>query len=219
MSKRLFISRSLSKDSVLQRLEEEGVHVIGESLIEFTPLPIGKFPETDWIFFYSRRGVQYFFEQVPYSTDYEYGVIGPGTAATFYEITGRSPKYTGQSDAQKIADTYHLYEQGKSILFVKARNSLNSVQVLVEDIMQCKELIVYENEIRTDFEIEECDYLCFTSPMNVEAYLQKYEFSDQKIFAIGNSTERKLLELTSKKIFKADQPSESALLDLIISEL
>lgn len=197
------------------KLRERGVEIIDQSLIDFEAVDLDQYPETDWIFFYSRRGVRYFFDKVDYSTDYEYGVIGPGTASTFYSTTGRSPKYTGNSKAKDIAETFIKYEKGKSILFVKAQNSLNSVQNLLEGNMDCHELIVYKNTIKEDFIIEKCDLLCFTSPMSVDAYTDKYGIKDELLFSIGHSTHQKIKKKTTLSVYSAEHPSEISLLHRI----
>ena len=58
------------------------VEPIGESLVAFYPLPFLQLPTCDWIFFYSRRAVQFFFDQLPAELPEKVllATIGPATA-------------------------------------------------------------------------------------------------------------------------------------------
>jgi len=74
------------------------------------------------------------------------------------------------------------------------------------------DLIVYANEVKSNFTIPYCDVLVFTSPLNVKAYFQKYPLkSKQKIIAIGKTTEKTLQQLGIKNSIIAEKPSEQAL--------
>jgi len=63
--KTIFISRKLSKDSFFKtKLEEAGFTIHGKSLLKFSAIPFQKTPKSDWIFFYSKNGVKFFFQRL-----------------------------------------------------------------------------------------------------------------------------------------------------------
>ena len=83
-----------------------------------------------------------------------------------------------------------------------------------------KDLVVYKNEIKSNFSIPTCDILAFTSPLNVKAYFQKYALQPkQKVIAIGKTTQKALQTLGIKNIVVAQQPSETGLAQSIIKLL
>jgi len=218
-TKRIFISRDLSEDSLFHEFSKDGYEVIGKSLIEFSQIEITTHPITDWIFFYSKRGVNYYFNQKKHSTSNQYAVIGPGTAKAFYSATGFSPKFTGQGNPEKIADTFKQFESGQSILFVRARNSLNSLKTLLGDSLTSKDLVVYENKIKAQIELPKFDFLVFTSPLNVEAYLNHYTISDQKLVAIGQTTADYIEKRVGIKAPYCELPSERNLVKLLKDQI
>jgi uroporphyrinogen-III synthase len=219
MKSSIFISRSLNDNSPFLKLKNDGHDIIDQSLIDITPVHIEDYPTTEWIFFYSANGVKYFFESQEYSTKYQYGVIGTGTANTFYSVTGRSPKYTGNGIPKDIAENFITYERGQSILFVKAQNSKDSVKNLLLDDMVCEDLIVYGNVMKSDFYIPTCDHLIFTSPMNVEAYLSKYAYLGEQLYAIGQGTADSILSLCGTEAKVSKTTSEYGLYELVAQEL
>lgn len=219
MSKRIFISRTLNEDSPFQSLKKEGIEVIDLSLIQFSKISIVDYPKTDWIFFYSKNGVKYFFEQESHSTSNQYAVMGPGTASMFYNITGRSPKYTGQGDPLIVADQFIKHESGKSILFVKAKNSKDSIRDLISEQLICHDIIVYDNVIKDAGHIPSCDVLVFTSPKNAEAYFSSRKYKNEKLIALGKTTETYLRQHMGIEASYCEKPSEENLFKLVKNHL
>jgi uroporphyrinogen-III synthase len=215
----IFISREISDSSGFHKLKMQGEQIIAESLIDIQGVDISTYPKTDWIFFYSSNGVKHFFDSQEYSTYNQYAVIGPATANVFYSLTGHSPKYTGNGIPKDVADNFITYEAGKSILFVKAQNSMDSVQRLLEKEMDTYELIAYRNKIRNDINLMTCKYLVFTSPLNVQAYFNNYPYNGQKLYAIGQSTASKINSITGVMPRIADMPSEYELYQLVKEDL
>lgn len=219
MKSSIFISRSLKANSPFQKIKNDGYNIIDLSLIDIKPVAIEDYPTTHWIFFYTADGVRHFFDTQEYSTDYQYGVLSAGTANVFYSITGRSPKYTGNGIPKDVAENFITYEQGQSILFVKAKNSEDCVRNLLSDEMICKDLIVYKNVIKTEIDLPACDHLIFTSPMNAEAYFSKYKYNGEQLYAIGQSIADSIFSLCGVVAKIAERTSELELYGLIIREL
>ena len=63
--KKIFISRELNSDSIFKiKFENKGFEIWDESLLEFELIPFEKIPAVDWIFFYSQKGVHFFFNHI-----------------------------------------------------------------------------------------------------------------------------------------------------------
>ena len=80
---KIFISRQLQKESIFRkRLQESGFEVLAQSLIDFFPESFLKLPQADWLFFYSKKGVQFFFKNKPknFSKKTKWAAMGEGTA-------------------------------------------------------------------------------------------------------------------------------------------
>jgi len=219
LSTTIFISRALSNGSPFLGLQSDECRVIGESLIQFEALTIEDVPTTDWIFFYSRNGIKFFFQSQAYHTDNQYAVIGTASANTFYELTGRSPKYTGNGVPGDVAHNFLTYEKGQSILFVKAEQSSNSVKELLNDDMNCQDLVAYRNVIKNSIDIPKCSHLVFTSSMNAQGYFRKYSYNKEKLYAIGQSTALTIKEITGKDAAISENATERSLYQLVHKDL
>ena len=186
MSK-VFISRNLNKKSkFIKQLELEGLEVIGRSLIQFSLIPFEKIPHSDWVFFYSKNGVKYFLEGINKEALLKFkslikiqttklATIGSGTAMELANA-GFPPHFIGHGDPSKTASDFLKLTKGKRVLFVRAKNSRKSIQNLLEAQIEVLDLVVYQNQSKSHFSLPECEYLVFTSPLNVKAYFNKYSF-------------------------------------------
>ena len=98
----LFISRKLSQDSLFDSLVNEGIEIYDESLIDFTAIPFTK-PKTDWIFFYSKKGIDFYFENLDFDPSQSYAVLGSATASYFKIKTNHSVDFIGNNNGEQIA--------------------------------------------------------------------------------------------------------------------
>jgi len=221
---KLFISRTLKKGSpLLKSLKHLNLTVIDKSLVEFSPLPFASVPPAEWMFFYSKNGVKFFFEgldqieqRVENLDHRKWAAIGAGTAKILKKHVAKVDFIgTGQpgATAAKLLDKV----KSEKILFVRARQSKMSVQRLLKNRMNISDLIVYDNFIKKDFTIPACNFLLFTSPLNATAYFQKYHLqAEQKVLAIGNTTAEALHNLGISEVHIAKAPSEKAMANLIL---
>ena len=163
--KKIFISRDLQPDSIfLQQLETSNFQVHGESLLEFAPVPFKHGPATDWLFFYSQRGVHFFFDQyekIRTSDEFHYkcAAIGPATAAVLKHHLGVEPYFTGTGFPQKTSELFYEIAAGDHVCFVQARNSKKSVQDMLLGKLQDMSLVVYDNDFKAHFSIPHSDIL------------------------------------------------------------
>ncbi|HMQ50013.1 MAG TPA: uroporphyrinogen-III synthase [Saprospiraceae bacterium] len=212
----IFISRELSREGVLyQGLIEQGFVICDQSLIEFTGLPFDVIPKADWVFFYSSRAVQYFFNSYQGDkNDYKWAAMGEGTAKALQEL-GIQAHFTGDGHPQNVAAAFVQVAENQVVLFPRARQSKQSVQQLLAGRIQDVAMIVYENRAKKDFYLPECKILVFTSPLNVDAYFGKYTLTrHQKIVAIGHTTASSIRRL-GYEVTVAAAATEAALLESI----
>ena len=226
---KIFISRHLKPTSPFKKeLAALDMEIIGQSLIEFSPTPFNTVPIVDWIFFYSKNGVKFFLETFT-TNRYLYGLaeeklsvkwaaMGKGTAEALekYQI---QPDFIGTGHPKATAQAFKSVANQQRVLFPRAKISKQSIQNLLVEQVEIFDLVVYENKIKPSFSIPYCDILVFTSPLNTQAYFQKYTInSKQKIIAIGKTTETALEKIGIQHIIVAKQPSEKGLATAVINE-
>jgi len=213
----IFISRNLSPESILNQLKDQ-FEITGHSLIRLIPRKITSLPVTDWIFFYSRHGVQFFFEQAPTIDEGTlFGAMGPKTAKTLSLY--QNVHFVGNGKKEETAKAFDIVAFKGSVLFPRASKSLKSIQTLLakNERFKIKDVIVYDNQIRSDLEIVDKDILVFTSPMNAFAYLEQTPLrKGQKIIAIGESTAMAIRKYKLQPMV-AEKPSEESIYQLIRS--
>lgn len=221
--KQVFISRNLTHESVfLQSLQQADFEVIGMSLIEFTPVFFTHLPESDWVFFYSKKAVHYFFtnlRQANRECTAKIAAIGPGTAEAL-EDWNVPANFIGTGAPENTAGKFLAVAAAQRVLFPRAAQSRQSIQQILQEKIVPLDLIVYQNTPRTDFELPICDWLVFTSPMNVQAYFRKYKiYPHQQILAIGDTTANALRALGIQQFTIAAHPSEEGLVAAIFAEM
>ena len=215
---KVFISRAQhTKSPFTTILEKAGHQVIGKSLIVFEPITFNKVPQSDWVFFSSKNGVRYFLQQlteIPITTSL--ACIGTGTADAL-KAEGFSCNFVGTGDPESTASSFGKIAAGKKVLFPQALQSRESIQNLLKNSITAINFPVYDNKILAAFELPYCEALAFTSPLNVEAYCNKYVINaDQHIISIGETTAKALQQYTAHPIHIAPAPSESAMANLIM---
>jgi uroporphyrinogen-III synthase len=214
----IYISRDLLPDSpFVQELEAKGDIVHGESLIEFDFVPFNYFPFCEWIFFYSPRCVQYFFEMADDNRykNSRFAVMGPGTARAMIECD-IVPDFIGNGNPEQTAESFceEAYEQ--RVLFPQAENSRKSVENLIADQVEVIDIVVYSNLPKKEFSIPDSDVLVFTSPLNAQTYFEKYPLKkEQKVLAIGKTTAEGLRNLGVLKFHIAPMPTIKGILEEI----
>lgn len=219
----VFISRSLDKESIFaQMLSERGIEIDARSLIEFSALAFELPPHFDWLFFYSKTGVDFFFKQINLASlpaSVKIATIGAATARRLSSF-GKIADFMGDGTPEQTAVDFLKIAKGQTVLFARAADSRQSVQLLLQDLLNTAEIIVYKNKIIDNIVATKADLLVFTSPLNAEAYFKKHKLAAaQQVIAIGNTTEKALQVLGIKKIIVAESPDESALAAAVLKIL
>ncbi len=198
-------------------LSDVKFNVKGQSLIELNALPFDLPTSFDWLFFYSKNAARFFLEQVsPNNIKSSIAAFGPGTAQLLMDK--KIPiHFSGSGKPTSTAQDFLKIAHQQKVLFPRAKYSRKSIQNLLKGQIQEIDLIIYDNQIRTDFELKNLDILVFTSPLNALAYFTKYKLlQGQRVIAIGKTTAKELKKLGIQKIEISERPSESSLAELVL---
>lgn len=222
MNKSVFISRDLSVNSPFRsQLKAEGFKIIDRSLLDFQLIPFDAFPTTDWIFFYSRKSVDFFLTQLEnIPTNLKIAAFGSGTAEALgkYKIT---PDFIGTGEGSSILTAFlKIAEKKSSVLFPQARHSRRTIEKLAGDQLISFPLVVYDNITKTEIEASSASFLVFTSPLNIQAYFGHHSVSKhQKIIVIGKTTGAALEAYGIENFKVAETPSEAGLAAAVLGSL
>lgn len=214
----IFVSRDLPEDSILKdKLTALGYKVIDMSLLHFSQIRFSYSPASDWIFFSSKNAIKYFFAQNPViQRKTRFAVLGRGSAR-YLKKFDKSADFIGEgNDAKLIAKQFAQFINNERVLFPMALDSIQTVQRQLGYNNDAINLYVYKTEMKKEFSIPKTEILVFTSPSNVEAYFSKYTITyDQKVIAIGTTTQRKLGEYGIKEVELPKAFDEESLLQKI----
>jgi len=218
MKTKVFISRELGLESAFrEKIDERQVKIIDELLIEFSPIPFEDI-HSEWIFFYSKTGIDYYLCNKNHVDHPKVAAFGPATAEHFTHKTGIKVDFTGSGERHDVAEKFKLEEGYESCLFIVGKNSFRSVQKIL-NIDNHQEIVVYDNTPKMGFKIEEPSLAVFTSPMAVETYFTHYPDRSHPNIAIGNTTAKTISDMGYHLASIADVPSESSLADAANSYL
>ena len=213
--KTLFISTDLDIDLVTQ-LEEAGFKVYAQSLLQIDPvdfeLPNNK---ADWIFFYSKNGIKYFYQKARFVPDVKYGVMGDASAQLFESLTQRVPDYIAKGSSLQINQELNNLLAGSVVCAPQAADSLNFLEN-IESIKYLHSLVVYKSTKLKSFDLPAFSNLAFTSPMNAQAYFEHSTYQNETVYAVGATTAKAIEELISVQAIYPESPSLKALIECII---
>lgn len=195
MAKRLFISK-LSGEIVdfQQQLEQRSWTVIAHSFLSFEPVDFDPPENFDVLFFGSPRAVIFSKAQFNLQGDFNIACVGQRTAEIAQQV-GLAPDYIGKKSGntlQNVAD-FHEWLGDRTVFFPQSDKSLKSFSRTLPK-HQVYEAIAYQTTIRPH-QVDSCDLYVFTSPSNVEGFIQSNSFPENaQIIAWGTSTSEFLIE-------------------------
>jgi uroporphyrinogen-III synthase len=212
MRTKLFFSSEAKAGGALQRFcETRGVDLTAVSLLQFNELPFTVDRPFDVVFFASPRSVNYFISHFSIPAASEIAAVGNGTAAVLTSL-GYSTQFIGSKsgDPQAVATDFAQWLGNRTVLFPLSMQSNETIAAAVPEdqkiIVRCYETLPVWQEIPKQ------DVYVFTSPSNVEAFLQKNELpSDSTLIAWGKTTEKKLVSLGLKPDAVLEESSEECL--------
>ncbi len=219
MDKSVFISRNLRDDSPMQKLQEHGYQIHGESLIEISPVSFDLRHGGKWIFFYSQHGVEAYLKtaDIEPKNAHLVAAFGPKTALGLQK-RNIPVAFIGNGHAAPTARAFSKLAAGEAVVFARAKQSMRSVQKALGDVIEAIDLVVYNNVGKTEPKIPAARVLVFTSPLNVRTYLDHHNIStSQLVIAIGPSTARTLHERGHREVIIPDRPAEEEIVKLILT--
>lgn len=222
----VFVSRFLAPDSEFKAMvSAANIPIEAYSLIEFEAVPFASFPPTDWVFFYSKRAVTFFLNQVFKTNQFKiqlknikFACMGQGTATTLSQYH-LNTHFIGNGKPDAVAAAFLPYAKGQRVLFPRANRSRKSIQKKLHTHILVQDLVVYSNKPKKSIAMISRHLLVFTSPLNAEAYFHQHELQPgQRIIAIGDSTAAALRKLGFCEFTVAAQPSERAMAEAVLAD-
>jgi len=204
------------KNGPLQQFcAHHGWQLIDRSLLSFKALISNeKPPKVDVIFFTSPRSVRFYLEQYK-PTNELLATIGEATAQVL-KHHNFTPEFIGKtaSHPKLVAKEFKLWLGNKTVLFPQSQRSNRTMQSeLNKD--QCVDLVIYETQLEKLRVEYSPNFLVFTSPSNVEAYLLHNNITNsQKVVSYGTTTSAYLLERGIQN-HCLSEPTEKHVVDLL----
>ena len=212
----IWISRDLKKDSIFRKVIKKNNHKItDESLIKLDSKNINSLPDCNWIFLNSAFALDSILHLKNDFNMKKIAAFGPATAKHIQK-NGLNVDFIGLGTPQQVAEKFDSIISSKEIVFIPSSNkSLGTVQGILKD--SNKKILETYTTILIDKKLKHYDLLVFTSPSNVEAFLNFNKISDQKVISIGPSTTSALKNAGIINVFESFESSELALADTVLS--
>ena len=204
-------------------LSKAHFQIVGKSLIELHAIDFQTIPDTNWIFFYSKNAITFFFENIEkqsFSLDkkaFKWATIGEGTAKRLLKYNIKAD-FIGNGTPDKTAFQFLRQVKKQTVTFPRATTSQKSIQKILADQIQAIDLLVYKNQPIQNIKSRNEAFLVFTSPMNATAYFEKHPLKNQQqLIAIGQTTAKALKNLGFNNIIISKTPSEKGLAEAVLS--
>ncbi len=216
MSK-LFISRPIETNSPINYLVNKQITVISKSLIDISPVTVSQ-AEEDWIFFYSKKAISFYFEQGHKIQPHQrVACFGESTALHFEKLYQQTAEFIGTGDESATLALWQIKAVSGSICFMRGELSRRALIEELKDHHHISEKIIYQQQLKKVKLDQDYDLAIMTSPLNVQNFLANGGKADHYI-SIGATTATELLKYgISSKISSA--PNEKAILEAVLEEL
>jgi uroporphyrinogen-III synthase len=194
--KTLFVSRELNEnDALFQFCESQRWNFIAKSMIRFeaieSPLPEN---HVEVVFFTSPRSVTFFLGQHKIAKGQKIACIGLKTAEFIKKMHYSVDFFAKNDKIPRLAaeELKSWLGTGRVLFPISDRSNKSMQQILSPDCYD--EIIVYKTllaPIKLDLDP---NYILFSSPSNVDAFLELNSINKkQKVFAWGETTQAHLL--------------------------
>ena len=212
----IWISRDLKKNSIFRKVIKKNNHKItDESLIKLDSKNINSLPDCNWIFLNSAFALDSILHLKNDFNMKKIAAFGPATAKHIQKH-GLNVDFIGLGTPQQVAEKFDSIISSKELVFIPSSNkSLGTVQGILKD--SNKRILETYTTILIDKKLKHYDLLVFTSPSNVDAFLNSNKISDQKVISIGPSTTSALKNAGIINVFESFESSELALADTVLS--
>lgn len=212
----IWISRSLAKDSIFNKLtKSSSISLTAESLIKMKIIKIDSIPPCDWIFINSAFALNSIIHLKSDLKSKRIAAFGESTAK-YIQKNGLKVDFIGKGSPINVAQGFSSMLKSKEIVFFPSSNkSLGTVQSIIDN--RNKIIIETYKTLLVNKQVENHDYLVFTSPSNVEAFLLSNKVNNQRVISIGPSTTKALKNAGIINVLESFQSSELALADAVFS--
>lgn len=214
----LFISREVERNGALESFcAQHNIQLVSSSQLMFQAVDHRIDKDFDIIFFSSTRSVDFFFKknEAIDLTDRLIATAGVITAK-YIKSCGYEVEFqpTNSGDIFASSKEFSTWVADKKVLFPCSDRSKRSYQQFLKP-NQIEEVVVYQT-ISNPKGYSFFDVYVFTSPSNVEAFLQKNELpSHAMIIAWGETTYKKLEEIQSLNLINLSKSDENSLVKLL----
>lgn len=191
-------------------LQKANHNVIGLNFLDYRPVPFENVPQADCIFFYSRRGVEHFFQQMKNKNlelpeGIQFAALGENTAESLEDYV-KEVHFIGEGQPGTSFNAFKKWFRGDTVIAVKADNSMNRLRQVTGVNWKIIDLVVYSNEIKESINFGNHDLAVLTSPLNAKAYLKFQPENLPTIVAIGQTTASAIQSMTDEKCYVAPKP-------------
>lgn len=209
MAKILITKKDHIEDFVAP-LEGAGHQVQAVNFLEYRSVTFEDIPEVDCLFFYSRKGVDYFFKQVKEKEislpdQVKFAALGANTAESLNEYVN-TVDFIGEGRPASTFKDFKDWFGGDAVLAVRADNSLNRLRQVTGVDWKLLDLVVYSNEIKESVNFESHDLAVLTSPLNAKAYFKFQEPPLPCLVAIGQTTATAVKTLENVVCYASPEP-------------
>ncbi len=223
MTNKIFISRNAHEaESLTKIFNGDRFKWTCEQLLTFSAVPFED-PWTEWLYFYSKNGVKYYYLNKPTTRlrTHKLACFGSGTANFLFDLTGHLPDLVGSGEKEANANQLIETIGTDTICFVRGETSMNSIQKILGPHENHSDLIVYKNTPRTHINLQKFDIAIITSPLNYDSFVNNGGTAEN-IITLGDTTCAYILQKHPKqKCHKTKEPSMSGIsekLQLILQQ-
>ena len=145
----VFLSHRLSpKHALRAQLAVAGHRLVTRSMLRFETLEFELPQRTDWLFAYSRNGVESFFAKAKCAsmalTKRAHSARGHrAKTAEAWSAAGLAVEFVGTGEPSSTASAFVQIASGDTVTFVQAQESRGSVAALVEHEISIQTLVTY----------------------------------------------------------------------------
>ncbi|MEX1188704.1 MAG: hydroxymethylbilane synthase [Bacteroidia bacterium] len=216
-NRRVYISREAEDASLfIAQTSSYGFETLSGSPLITETVEVNHMPFTEWVFFSSRNCVKHFFEQeLKIPEVCSVAALGSGTADELLKHGIKASFIGNDGKVEETAAKFLAQVIGKSVLFPIGDASIRSVQKVIENQVQCHEIVVYRQSENPDFICEKADIYVFTSPRLFEEFKDKAKLSNSQIVVIGEKTAATIEATGIKNVLISRETNEQALADLV----
>lgn len=220
MKTKLFFSSEIKRNSSLHFFcVKNAIQLTASSLISFQKISFKIEESFDVVFFSSPRSVEYFFSENYENSEFKIACVGSETARALTALN-KSPDFIGEKSGnpERVAFDFLKWLGNRSVLFPVSKRSNETIYKVVPENQKSK--VVCYDTLLTSQRIEPQDWYVFTSPSNVESFLQINTIPETaKVVAWGNTTASYLVGKDIAPQFILQESSEEALVELLSQKM